>query len=391
MKGVCCCLLGISLVASCGSKQPRIDGTYEEGVEVVLNHLEPYSLPGVPSTLKLEGLLAIDTEKDDIAKTGLTSIESFCLDWDGNIYLMMRQSPENFIYKFDGSGKFLASFGRKGQGPGEFDWGGDILATEGNKILAKDMTKRKLYVFNIDGVLLEEIKLGKNISIGEYLGLEKFLTWWQETDPVKPVLRNHYCISNATLSENQEFYTYEFDDAGRAPRWRPIGGALILGASHKNIFIGDAAAGYEIKVFDFSGKLVRKIRKEFRPIPVPEQYKTLLKKVMGRYTRGQELLNKLDWAPHLAPFRYLFTDDEGRLYVMSSEWEGERNYWYDIFTSEGIFIGRFQLDNVQVSYVDGQRYNADPTDVVVRGDRLYCLRQKDSGYVALTIYKMKWN
>lgn len=391
MKELSACLLTIVLLVSCKEKPPQVDKIIEDGVEVVINHVEPYSLPGVPSTLKLEEDFSIDTEKDDIVKTGLTMIESFCLDRDGNIYCMMRQSPENFIYKFDGSGKFLMSFGRKGQGPGEFDWGGDILIDEQNHVLAKDMTKEKLYAFSGEGILLQEIPLIKNFTLGQYLGSEKYLTWWQESDPVKPVLRNHYCISNNTLTENREFYTYELDDALRAPRWRPIGGAFIVGASYDHVFIGNAAGGYEIFVFDFSGKLMRKIRKEYRPVPVPEQYKELLKKVMGRVTRGQEMLNKLDLATYLPPFRYLFTDDQGRLYVMSNEWEGEREYWYDIFTNDGAFIGRFQLDNIQIQYVDGKRYRATPTEVIARGDRLYCLREKDSGYIALTVYRMKWN
>jgi len=391
MKELSACLLSIVLLVSCKAKSPQVDKIIEDGIEVVINHVEPYSLPGVPSTLKLEENFSIDTEKEDIVKTGLTTIESFCLDRDGNIYFMMRQSPENFIYKFDGSGKFLTSFGRKGQGPGEFDWGGDILIDEQNHVLAKDMTKENFYIFNGEGILLQEIKLIKNFTLGQYLGSKKYLTWWQESDPAKPVLRNHYCISNNTLTDNREFYTYEFDDALRAPRWRPIGGALIVGASDDHVFIGDAAGGYEISVFDFSGKLVRRIRKEFRPVPIPKQYLELLKKVMGRYTRGQEMLNKLDLAAYLPPFRYLFTDDQGRLYVMSNERAGERGYWYDIFTNDGIFIGRFQLDNLQIGYVEGQRYSAQPLGVVVRGDRLFCLREKDSGYIALTIYKMTWN
>jgi hypothetical protein len=391
MRKLSACLLTIVLLVSCKAKHPQVDKIIEDGVEIVINHVEPYSLPGVPSTLKLEQDFSIDTEKDDIVKTGLTMIESFCLDRDGNIYCMMRQSPENFIYKFDGSGRFLTSFGRKGQGPGEFDWGGDILIDEQNHVLAKDMTKENFYIFSGEGVLLQEIKLIKNFTLGQYLGSKKYLTWWQEQDPVEPVLRNHYCISCDSLAENREFYTYEFEDAGRAPRWRPIGGVLIVGASDKNIFIGNAEGGYEILVFDFFGKLMRKIRKEFRPVPVPRQYLELLKKVMGRYTRGQEMLNKLDLAAYLPPFRHLFTDDQGRLYVMSNEREGERDYWYDIFTNDGIFIGRFLLDNVQIRYVEGQRYSAQPLGVVMRGDRLYCLREKDSGYIALTVYKMTWN
>jgi hypothetical protein len=87
-------LSALLFLLQCGRKGTRIEKTKENGVEVVINHLEPYSLPGVPSALQLEEVLSIDTEKDDIVKTGLTSIESFCLDQEGNIYFMMRQSPE---------------------------------------------------------------------------------------------------------------------------------------------------------------------------------------------------------------------------------------------------------------------------------------------------------
>lgn len=375
----------------CGSKGSQIEKTTENGVEVVINHLEPYSLPGVPSMLKLEKILSIDTERDEVLKTGMTSMEWFCLDRDGNIYFMMRQSPENFIYKFDGSGKFVSSFGRKGQGPAEFDWGGDILVDERNHIVAKDMTRDKFFIFDRDGILLEEVKPDKNYFLIKSLGNGKFLTFGQDLDPVEPVFRNRYYISNDVLSENQAFCTYKLEDRMRAPRWRPRGHAFILGASAKNIFFGDSREGYEIIVFDFAGKLIRKIRKAFRPVAFPEDYRAMLKKVFGRNPIGPELLKKADFPAHLPPFQYLFADDQDRLYVMTNEREGERAYWYDIFTSEGAFIGRFRLDNVQVTYSRGERYYDEPTDVVVRGDRLYCLREKDGGFKILTIYRMIWS
>jgi len=106
MKRVLCCLLGISLFISCGSKQPQIDKKIEDGVEV-----------------------------DEVMKTGMTTMDSFCLDREGNIYFMMGQSSENVIYEYDHSGVFLSSFGRNGQGPGEFDRGGYILVDEDNRIV----------------------------------------------------------------------------------------------------------------------------------------------------------------------------------------------------------------------------------------------------------------
>jgi hypothetical protein len=177
----------------------------------------------------------------------------------------------------------------------------------------------------------------------------------------------------------------------RAPRYRPGGSVLILGASDENIFVGDSRKGYEIIVFDISGKVVRKIRKAFQPVAFPEEYKELLKKSLARFPSGQELIKRLDFPAHRPPFRFLFADDQGRVYVMSSEREGERNYWYDIFNAEGAFIGRIQLDNVQVNYFEGQRFSDFPLGVEVRGDRLYCLREKANGFMVLSVYRMIWN
>jgi hypothetical protein len=391
MRNIALLLSFLLLFTQCQRKGTQIEKISEDGVEVVVNHREPYSLPGVPAALTFKEVLSIDTEKDDVLNTGMSTMESFCLDRDGNIYFMMRQSPGNFIYKFDASGNFQISFGRKGQGPGEFEWGGDILVDEGNRVLAKDMTKEKFVVFNKDGVLIDEIKIGKNISFVKSLGNKTFLTQWQERDPAKPVYRNHYCISNDTLSENRDFFHHEFDDASRSLRYRPRGGSVSLGASDGNIFIGDAAQGYEILVFDLSGKLLRKIRKAYVPVAFPEEDKATLKKALSRSSSGQALLQKADFPAYLPPFRYLFTDDQGRLYVMTNEREGERNYRYDIFSNEGAFIGRFPFDNVKMNYLQGQKWFDEPIDVIVKGDRLYSLREKDSGFKVLAVYKMTWN
>ena len=48
----------------------------------------------------------------------------------------------------------------------------------------------------------------------------------------------------------------------------------------------------------------------------------------------------------MPPFRFLFTDDEGRLYVMT--WEKNKDlkeYMYDVFNPQGVFICRTSLGN----------------------------------------------
>ena len=392
MKRIALCLLAVALLVSCKAEHPRIDKVIENGVEVVINHVEPYALPGVPSTLALEEIMTIDTEREEIVKTGLTSIESFCLDLDGNIYFMMRDTSENFIYKFDAAGEYLKSFGHKGQGPGEFGFGGTVIVDGEGRLLAKDMTKKKCQVFTSDGVYLEDIDLGRYLQIDRLLANKTFFTWDRDDSSERPVRIDHFCISDAGLRSSREIYTYELPDMFRAPRYVEEGSAIISGATADHIFIGDSRDGYVIRVFDLSGKLVRKIRKDFRPVPMAEEYKAMFRKnweQMG--AEGVEILKKISFAANLPPFRYLFTDEDGRLFVMTNEREGERAYRYDIFTKDGVFIGRFRLDNVQVNEIEGRRYNDLPLGVKTQGDRLYCLREKDSGYIVLTVYRMKWN
>jgi len=49
---------------------------------------------------------------------------------------------------------------------------------------------------------------------------------------------------------------------------------------------------------------------------------------------------------------------------------------YDIFDTNGEFIGRTELEGYQVKF---------------KGDRVYCLKQKESGYKELIVYQMIWD
>ncbi|MCJ7783976.1 MAG: hypothetical protein MUP41_08575, partial [Desulfobacterales bacterium] len=65
MKKLFCLIFGLVVVTSCGTKQSRIDKVYEGGVEVVQNHLEPYTLKGGSAHLRIENDITIDLEKEE--------------------------------------------------------------------------------------------------------------------------------------------------------------------------------------------------------------------------------------------------------------------------------------------------------------------------------------
>ena len=81
------------------------------------------------------------------------------LDEDGNMYIL--DAGNCRVQKFDPEGKFLASFGREGQGPGEFNSPSSLdIDAEGNLIVA-DRRARKMQIFTKEGSLLKTITMAK--------------------------------------------------------------------------------------------------------------------------------------------------------------------------------------------------------------------------------------
>jgi len=60
-------------------------------------------------------------------------------------------------------------------------------------------------------------------------------------------------------------------------------------------------------------------------------------------------------------------------------------YIYDIFNPDGIFIGRKSLQMLWAGLYLGPMYS------LVKNNKLYCYRMKESGYKELVVYRMKWD
>ena len=146
-------------------KQEQVERFMEDGVEVVVNHLEPYKIEGEPNTLHLEEEFTIDPENDDIAETGLTEIFFFDVDSEGSLYCQNRWIGEDVVFKFDKNGNFIASFGSRGQGPGEIINSYDLRVDYKDEIVIKDITGKILY-FGKDGSFKKQIKVDQSLILG---------------------------------------------------------------------------------------------------------------------------------------------------------------------------------------------------------------------------------
>ncbi len=80
MKKLIYLVLIFSLFLFCAPKQEKVERRYEDGVDVILNRIEPYKITGEPSTLTLEEEFTIDTEREEIEELGLTDIWAINVD-----------------------------------------------------------------------------------------------------------------------------------------------------------------------------------------------------------------------------------------------------------------------------------------------------------------------
>ena len=371
------CLL--SLCFYCGPKQDAVDRIIENGVEVVINHLEPYKITGEPTILNLEEEFTIDTERDDVATTGLTDITHFDVDSEGNIYCLNETSNENFIVKFNKNGNFIISFGRKGQGPGEMNRPYHLELNHQEQIVVTDYLARKLLFFDKQGGFIKELANDLMAIRAHPLSNGKYLVWYQITERLTDeyLVQTPLSLRTSDLEEIKELDRYKLPNyrvTGKRKGTEPL---FAWDVSSRRIYIGNETRDYEIWVFDLEGNLLRKIRKEYNPISIPNEYKE--ERLKNMPLKRKEATYFSDSFP---PFQGIITDDSDRLYVMTYEKDDDTgDYVFDIFNSDGFFIGQNPIKAIS--------WNSQVI-AKITGKNLYCVREKSSGYKEIVVYKMIW-
>lgn len=382
------CVSVLIMFIACRQEQKRVEKIMEDGVEVVLNHVEPYKIKREHTTFTLEKEFVIDTERDDLAKMGITDIDSFDVDSEGNIYVLCLQNDNELIHKFDNKGNRAYGFARKGQGPGEFQMFFYFRINSRNEIIVT--ANQKILIFDNNGNFLKQIKIEMGTSAGTLLDNGNYLF---EDAPMQIKEKSGKTASNLSLYDPgfkkiKDLDRIEYPDPG-SQDLNALYNLLFWAVDGQRIFSASQDRGYEILVFDLNGNPLRKIRKEYRKIPISDEYKEEYKKNLG--SRMYEILkNRLYYSLSLPPFHYFLTDEEERIFVRTYE-KGDLKdeSIYDIFDSEGLFISRKSMSSCQcsnylyfsaVNFVNGK----------IKNGRFYCLNEKESGFRELRIYKMRW-
>ena len=377
MRNWLCIILCLLLFAFCSPKKEKVDRLIEDGVEVVINHLEPYQIDNI-SSFSLEEIFKLDTEEDEIANLGIADILGFEVNSVGEIFILRTIKGEgDFIFKFDRSGKFVKSFGPQGQGPGEFQNPHHIALDSEDNVVILDYGRPIIIKYDKDGVFINQYNMkggDARITSGPRANL---LVLGSSFDSEKG--KTIYSFSLKLLNPDLEVlqvidkFSYEM----KPGKFRATEPLFCFSASRDYIYVANEGRGYEIWVYDYNGKLIRKIQKEYRKIPVSEDYKN---KILNLFP---ENMRDMAYFPEFhPPFQSIVAGDDGKLLVSAFE-EGKNpgEFMFDIFNEEGVFIGRKSLN---IFIWEGHLW------AQIRTNKLYCLKEKDNGYKELVVYNMIW-
>ncbi|MCX6578462.1 MAG: 6-bladed beta-propeller, partial [Candidatus Aminicenantes bacterium] len=340
----------------------------ENGIPVIYNPKQPVPAKGIPNRLIPRQDLIIGKSSGD-ENYIFSTLESIQVDNEGNIFAL--DLKEGKIKEFDKYGKHLRTFGKKGPGPGEWQAPSRMHLTPDGKLAILDSGKIAFY--SLQGECLSEISTARwrflqmridsrshiyadNLAFDNKGVSQKLLKF----DPGLNLL--------ATVAENQSDI--------KLPRINIMTDRFVY-----DIIRGDQLAWayttrYEIQILNLEGKTIRKIIKDYEPIPITERDKREI--IEERYgEEGPPQGITLEFPTHFYPIFSIVVDDKGWFYVRTHEKDSMGNYLIDVFNSEGIYSARFSLPAADILST-------------VRQDKLYCLvEENDDGIPQVKRYHLE--
>jgi len=263
--------------------QDKITIQKEGDVEVISNPKRPIPENGLKKRLVFEEDLSIGVaEGEENYMFG----EAICFNTDnkGNFYVSDLETLR--IQKYSSQGKYLLTIGRKGQGPREFQsLSVPRFDTDGNLYIC-DVTSRRISFFSKDGKFLKQIEMpGLHENI--YMNSKGLMVANQEeqipSENALTIFSTFELLGEefSTLAELQKIKR-EIALPGKdlSSRFQIMANMINLMvfkpqdfltlARNDFIYVGHPDE-YEIKIFSPEGKLLKKIIRDYEPVPVSQK------------------------------------------------------------------------------------------------------------------------
>ncbi len=348
----------------------KVDVTSENGVTVIRNPKSPTPRPGGPSRLEL-------TEELVIGRAGgastyvFASLRAVGADADGFIWTLDNKDIKVRVFAPDG--KLSSEFGITGQGPNEWGLPSRMFVRKDGTAVIQDTGNAKLSFCARDGRFLKEISTAKlPLSSGAVTDSRDavYMDSWT-ADPEKMAVSFTLFKVGPDLKDAEPIARR---DVRMLEGVDPLMPRFCYALVDEDRLIWGITSDYEFQVLDREGRPVRRVIKDFDPLPIKAAAR---KRMLQDFSKGSAGAN-VHIPDCYPPFQRFVADDEGRLYVRTYDEEPKRGIWHDVFDPEGRCVLRFALPEKE-------------TISQVRNGKMYVLiREDEAGIPLVKRYGMTW-
>jgi hypothetical protein len=295
------------------------------------------------------------------------SIVSVCEDGKGDFYVLDQR--EQKVLKFSPDGRRLGAFGRKGQGPGDFQSPGRIAFTPpGELAVFEDIALVSFH--KTDGAFIRRLDLSGRLGLG-YIGPDRFYGWEWEPEAQRQVLVDAKNALIATLHAipRDRFSAVLPDETGRMVMFNYSHEAYVprfLYAYSDGLSAVGISDRYEIALFDGKGQAAATLRRDLPAPKIGAKERDFLERGLADFVKSKnwpdrvarELAKKI---PAVKAVVRAVLVSATRIFVfrfppdITAE---PARFPVDVFTRDGAYLGTAELPDVPLFISRGAMYFA---------------------------------
>jgi hypothetical protein len=298
-------------------------------------------------------------------------------DDEGNFYVTDRDRKA--VRKYDPDGKFLHSFGRPGQGPGEFQDISEVrFDVEGNVYL-NDVGNQRISFLRKDGNYIKGIKTptifervimnsrgfyiamsADNVELGKSKKWDYFYGLFDDNFKLIAEFLRLPQEANAQY-KNPGSLAQVMADSLSKQAFAPYV-SYVLG-KNDSIYFG-YPKNYEIKVYSPEGNLKKIIQRDFKPVEISEKHKehfveNLSEQFLAKIPAQEEkkVFELIEYPKYKPAYERFTLMENGWIFVVvDSVRDGLK--LVDIFSEDGEFLAQFETDisTDWLSFNNGKAY-----------------------------------
>jgi len=290
-------------------------------------------------------------EKDAIGDDILTDARYMKTDQAGNLYLA--EPNQTKFYVLDPEGKLIASFGKKGEGPGEIKIMGDFYITN-DYLIVPEMTN--IHYFSKKGNFVKDVNPGKMLFPRAFIDENRLVKLsymgFQVSD--KPNYIEIYNLETkkgknlVPLHSKEGVLSYSKGGSNLVLKAQGTKPEIVIAADSQALFYGNNDI-YQINKIDFNGKPLLSFSVEGRKKNTISR-EGKINHFKNRITMFDRLpkdavKEMLKQVPDQLPYFYrILIDKKGRIYVLLTDLEHQNRQAIDIFSPAGKYLYHTVID-----------------------------------------------